>query len=74
MIFRCVFILLGFPCSIRVRVIDDIFAFLASSVLLIIKDSLISLKWFVFIFFSPQTGLAIQTLNTGKAQRLCKEM
>ena len=50
MIFRFVFILLGFPCSIRVRVIDDIFAFLASSVLLIIKDSLISLKWFVFIF------------------------
>ena len=49
-IFRFVFILLGFPCSIRVRVIDDMFAFLASSVLLIMKDSLISFKEFVLIF------------------------
>jgi len=46
----------GLPCSIRVRVSDDIFDFLASSVLLIMKDSLISLKEFVLIF-SPKTYL-----------------
>jgi hypothetical protein len=40
-IFRFVSILLGFPCSIRIRVIDEMFAFLSSSVLLIMKDSLI---------------------------------
>jgi hypothetical protein len=50
MIFRFVSILHGLPCSIRVRVYTDKFAILASSALLIKKDSLISLKEFVLIF------------------------
>ena len=49
-IFRFVSILHGLPCSIRVRVSTDRFAILASSALLIKKDSLISFKEFVFIF------------------------
>jgi len=50
MIFRFVSILHGFPCSIRVRVSTDNFAFLASSALLIIRDSLISFTEFTRIF------------------------
>jgi hypothetical protein len=53
-IFRFVSTLQGLPCSILVRVSDDIFDFLESSVLLIMKDSLISFKEFVLIF-SPKT-------------------
>ena len=40
--------------------IDDIFAFLASSVLLIMKDSLISFKEFVLIF-SPKTCFVLSS-------------
>ena len=48
-IFRCVSILHGMPCSIRETVMGDIPAFLASSVLLISKDSLIFFNRFLLI-------------------------
>jgi len=48
-IFRFVSILEGIPFSIRAMVMGDIFALRASSVLLIIKDSLTSLKELLFI-------------------------
>ena len=47
--FRFVSILHCLPCSIRVIVIGDILAFLASSVLLIMRDSLISFRGFLII-------------------------
>jgi hypothetical protein len=65
-IFRFVSTLQGLPCSILVRVSDDIFDFLASSALLIMKDSLISFKEFVlikeFVFiFSPKTCFVLSS-------------
>jgi hypothetical protein len=48
-ILRFVSILQGMPCSIRVMVIGDMLAFLASSALLIIRDSLISFNKFLLI-------------------------
>jgi hypothetical protein len=51
-IFRLVSTLHGLPPSIRVRVSTDKLAILASSALLIKKDSLICLKGFMLIFFT----------------------
>ena len=48
-IFRFVSILHGRPCSIRVMVLGDRSVFLASSTLLIIRDSLISFREFLLI-------------------------
>jgi len=48
-IFRFVSILHGSPRSIRVMVRGEMLAFLESSALLIIRDSLISFKLFLFI-------------------------
>jgi len=59
-IFRFVSILQGLPCSILVMVSDDIFDFLASSVLLIMKDSLNSFKEFVLIFL-PKTCFVLSS-------------
>ncbi len=47
--FRTVLVLHDMPCSIRVMVLIDILAFLASSALLIIRDSLTFLKEFLLI-------------------------
>jgi hypothetical protein len=57
MIFRFVSILHDLPFSILVMVKGDILAFLESSVLLIIRDCLISLKEFFSRFLTIVTVL-----------------
>jgi len=59
-IFRLVSTLHGLPPSIRVRVSTDKLAILASSALLIKKDSLICLKEFMLIF-SPITCFVLSS-------------
>jgi hypothetical protein len=51
-IFRFVSIRQGIPFSIRVIVMADMLAFRASSALLIMRDSLVFLRWFLFNFLT----------------------